>query len=202
MELYIVRHGTTSWNTLRRLQGQTDIALDEEGRALAVRTGAALQRIPFDRCISSPLIRALETARLILAGREVPISTDERLKEISFGIFEGMSTVNPDYPCPSEDFRNFFDDPANYRAPENGESIARLIARTGSFLEGLNRTGRETLLISTHGAAMRALQANICGRQIRDFWYTGVPVNCAVAHYSGREDGWHPIGEEVGGEYF
>ena len=66
MKIYIIRHGQTEWNKSGRLQGQTDIALNENGKELAVKVGYALKEISFDRVISSPLARAVETAQLVL----------------------------------------------------------------------------------------------------------------------------------------
>ena len=72
-----------------RLQGQTDIPLNENGRVLAQVTARALQPIPFDLCISSPLQRAKETALLVLGERDIPVITDARIQEIGFGTYEG-----------------------------------------------------------------------------------------------------------------
>ena len=65
MELYIIRHGETYWNHEHRIQGRSDVPLNENGRALAGKTGEALEQTPFDVIYSSPLIRAYETANLI-----------------------------------------------------------------------------------------------------------------------------------------
>ena len=85
MKLYLIRHGETDWNRVRRLQGQADIPLNEFGRSLAQKTAAGLKDVPFDLCISSRLKRAYETAEIILDGREVPIITDDRIIEMAFG---------------------------------------------------------------------------------------------------------------------
>ena len=66
MKLYIKRHGETVWNSLRKLQGTADIPLNENGIRLAEITGKALAEVPFDFAVSSPLSRAVETARLVL----------------------------------------------------------------------------------------------------------------------------------------
>ena len=89
MRLYIVRHGETKWNRERRLQGSTDVELNDKGIALAKSTGKALAEVPFRRAFSSPLKRAVVTAKLILGERQTPLILDERLKEISFGNWEG-----------------------------------------------------------------------------------------------------------------
>ena len=91
MRLYIIRHGETEWNKEKRMQGQRDIMLDQEGIRLAALTGKGMQDVPIDIAISSPLLRAKQTAQLVLANRAVPIITDERIQEMSFGDWEGES---------------------------------------------------------------------------------------------------------------
>lgn len=66
MEIYIIRHGETRWNKERKLQGRADIPLNENGIALAQKTGVGMRDIPFDFCFSSPLLRARQTAQEIL----------------------------------------------------------------------------------------------------------------------------------------
>ena len=72
MRLYIIRHGETEWNKEKRMQGQRDIMLDQEGIRLAALTGKGMQDVPIDIAISSPLLRAKQTAQLVLANRAVP----------------------------------------------------------------------------------------------------------------------------------
>ena len=88
MKMYIIRHGQTPWNARKCLQGRSDVDLNENGIYLAELTGKALRDVTFDMAFTSPLIRAKHTAQCILGGREVPIIEDERLIEISFGIYE------------------------------------------------------------------------------------------------------------------
>lgn len=183
MQLYILRHGETPWNTERKLQGQTDIELNEKGRALAVKTGEALKGVPFSLVISSPLKRALETADLVLGGREVPVITDRRIQEISFGVMEGKQVRNAAGEVTDPDYYNFFHHPEKYHPQEGGETLDGLCQRTAEFLEELK--GRKewfgkTILVSTHGAASRALLSAIKHTPRADFWEKGVPKNCAV----------------------
>lgn len=92
MKLYIIRHGETDWNKEKRLQGQSDTQLNEYGIELARITGEALKDVHFDYIFSSPLKRAYKTAELIRMDRPVKIITDDRLKEICFGVNEGVSS--------------------------------------------------------------------------------------------------------------
>ena len=82
--------------------------LNEEGRQMAKIAGEKYKDINFDVCYCSPLVRAKETAKLVLEGRNVPIIYDERLREMSFGIYEGME--NPAKATDSP-IRTFFKEP-------------------------------------------------------------------------------------------
>ena len=81
MKLYLVRHGESECNVQRRLYGRTDCSLTEKGCRQAREVGEKLRDEKIDLCISSPLIRAAETARLVLAGRNVRIELDDDLME-------------------------------------------------------------------------------------------------------------------------
>ena len=91
--LYIMRHGQTDWNKVHRLQGSTDIPLNDEGRRMALEAGKKYKDLHIDVCYCSPLKRAQETAELVLKGRDIPIITDDRLREMSFGLCEGEESV-------------------------------------------------------------------------------------------------------------
>ncbi|MCC8104597.1 MAG: histidine phosphatase family protein [Clostridiales bacterium] len=225
MRLYIIRHGQTEWNSSYRLQGRTDVPLNENGRDLARKTGEGLTRegIYFDRIYTSPLSRARETAELAsgsyiakskaqgtvkteaepetetTSARELqgiadyymrkstPIITEARIQEISFGAMEGECVRDENGVLNVDNFINFFNDPERYVPPAGGESFQELIARTGDFLKELRTEAlkmpcekEQNILISTHGAASRALLANITHCALRDYWSGGVPKNCAV----------------------
>ncbi len=92
MRIYIVRHGETEANKKGYLQGWSNDPLNENGVLLAQLTGRGMKGIRFDHCISSPLNRAKETAEIILgeSGNNLPVSFDERIKEMNFGSYERM----------------------------------------------------------------------------------------------------------------
>ena len=184
MKIYVMRHGQTDWNIVKRLQGRSDTELNENGRELARRTGEALLGVPFTMAFSSPLKRAMETARLALGGRELPIIPDERLIEISFGVYEGLCSGREHYEIPDKDFSFFFTAPDKYRVPEGGESFASLHRRTADFLRDITmrqELEEQTVLVATHGAAGRALLTALRTFELKDFWNGGVSPNCSVA---------------------
>ncbi len=188
MRLYIMRHGETEWNVLRKLQGIADIPLNEKGRKLARVTGQALRDVAFDRVITSPLQRAKETAKLVIGDRDLPWEEDPRIQEICFGAMEGMQLSGEDHPQLRENLRCFFEDPWKFQAPEQGEDLAAVCRRTREFwqdITGNPRYREETILISSHGCASRALMQNVY--RDHDFWHGKVPPNCSVNIVDVRE---------------
>lgn len=182
MLIYVIRHGETSWNVQRKLQGRQGADLDEKGIRLAEITAEALKDVPFDLCYTSPLLRARHTAEIILKGREIPILEEPRIQEIGFGAWEGLCCAPGRMEMPEEEFQKFYDDPFAFGAPPGGESIRDVCARTAEFYRELicsrQYEGR-TILVSTHGCASRAFLNNIYDDK-NDFWHGGVPMNCAV----------------------
>lgn len=121
---------------------------------------------------------------MIIKGvRDIPVMTEPRIIEISFGEYEGLCCGKKDYNIPDPEFMNFFDRPEAYKPPRGAEGIEELKARTADFLaEIVHNKDMEgdTILVSTHGAALRELLSNINHVALRDFWKGGVHKNCAV----------------------
>lgn len=183
MKLYLVRHGETDWNKLRKLQGQVDTSLNEFGRDLARETRGGLDHIPFAACYTSPLKRARETAEILLQGKDVPIMEDERLMEMAFGIYEGKCCSKEGWELP-DSFQKFFDDPVHYQAPHGGESFAEVKERLSAFLSELYKKEEyrdSNILITTHGAALAGLLNIIRKDPLEKYWGIGVQKNCAVS---------------------
>lgn len=188
MILYIIRHGETGWNAQGRLQGCADIPLNEKGRQLARITGEVLKEVPFDLVITSPLCRARETGELIVAPsekyfrRRIPVLEDDRIKEIAWGSWEGLGCTERNFEIPDEKYNLFFTDALHFAGSPDGESVADVCARTAEFLqEVIHNTEYEdkTILISTHGCAMRAMLQPFYEDQ-QDFWQGHVPFNCTI----------------------
>ena len=185
MRLLFVRHGQTDWNKQRKVQGHADIPLNEYGIYLAEKTCEGLKDEHIDVCYTSPLIRAKKTAEVVLGDRDIPVYDEELIKEISFGEYEGVCIAGEHLEGDALEFNKFFTDTGAYVPAEGGESIEDLMKRVGKFLNDLY-TNKElkdkTVLISTHGAALKAMMNNIKGIWDTDkFWNGGVSKNCAVA---------------------
>ena len=184
MVLYIVRHGETDWNKEHRVQGHTDIPLNDYGRHLAEETAEGMRDFTIDLAFTSPLLRAKETARIILGDRDVPLIDEKRIEEISFGVYEGLYSTGEHRDPQSEAFSLFFSDTGRYRAPKGAETVEELYERTGDFLKELTKRqdlDGKHILISTHGAAMTAILNRIRGNvSVEHFWKNEVPPNCSV----------------------
>lgn len=179
--LYVIRHGKTEWNALKKLQGQIDIPLNDEGREMAKEAALAYKEVHFDICFCSPMIRAKETADLILNGRNIPIVFDDRLKEISFGECEGYLDPYSHPECP---VHSFFHDPVNYVPPKNAESFDDLFSRTGDFLKKialpLVEKGKDVLIVG-HGAMNSSIICQVQNIPLSKFWEAGIE-NCKLKH--------------------
>ena len=177
--LYIMRHGKTDWNAAYRLQGQTDTDLNAEGVIMAREAASAYKDVHFDVCYCSPLIRARETAELLLEGRDVPVIIDDRLKEMGFGIYEGEEEIFGKPECP---VRELFFNPAGYVAQDGAESLDELFSRTGSFLEEVAypqvKEGRDVLIVG-HGAMNSAVICQVLGKTVDKLWEVGIE-NCRL----------------------
>lgn len=183
MKIYFIRHGETDWNKLRRIQGHADIPLNSFGIHLAKETAKGLADVPFDVAFTSPLVRAAETAKLVLGDRNVPVIEDARIQEIGFGVYEGLCAHGEHANLPDKGFMKFFEDPVHYKAPEGGESLEEVTTRVTEFLNQLYQNPsyqNSNILIATHGAALCAIMRVIKGTSLEELWTNGVPKNCAV----------------------
>lgn len=177
--LYIMRHGKTDWNVIHKLQGRTDIPLNDEGREMAKAARGECQNVNFDICYCSPLMRAKETAEIVLHNRNIPIVYDERLREMGFGIYEGIENSFQIPDCP---INVLFQNPSQYVPVEGGESFEELFARTGSFIEEIITPAlreNKDILIVGHGAMNSSIVCQVKGIPLDRFWEAGIE-NCKL----------------------
>ncbi|MCC8140457.1 MAG: histidine phosphatase family protein [Lachnospiraceae bacterium] len=183
MDIYLMRHGETDWNRIRRLQGITDIPLNEKGIEEARQAAEWLRDVPFDRIYTSPLVRARQTAEIVRRERPIEIVETEGLKEISFGEYEGLICQKEGYNIPDPEFPRFFEDPEHYRTAPGGESIQHLRERTLRFVHSIMddpQNEEMTFLMTTHGAAIHGILSGLLELPLKDFWSGRVHKNCGV----------------------
>ena len=169
--LYIIRHGQTELNQRMVLQGRSDHPLNAVGIVQAQEAAKRLQGIRFDRVYTSPLIRAVQTAKLIAPDLE-PIA-EERLIEMDYGPYEGLDLRR----LPPE-ILTFFSDFVHNPAPAGMEQLSSVVARVGAFLEEL-RGVEGNILLSAHAISMKGMLEYLTPDVRGAYWSKNIG-NCAV----------------------
>ena len=154
--LVLVRHGESSWNAGRRLQGQADAQLSDRGREQARALRPVLADLPAVQVVSSDLSRALATAEL--AGHAAPL-TDRRWRERHMGDWTG----HYESEIPDDRMTAFRHDDL---VPPKAETFADVQARVGAAIDDLAGRGG-SWLVFTHGGPVRAAVAHVTGADHR-----------------------------------
>ena len=169
--LLLVRHGETEWNAIGRLQGHSDIPLNDTGRAQAKGIAVRLASHGITRVWTSDLCRARETGTIIAAhlGLGEP-DVEADLRERRFGIFEGLTRdeIAARYPV---EWRAWQERTAE---PEGGEPRESSIARLAAALERLHAQTADTALVISHGGIMRLWMSELAGHLL-----PGIPNGAA-----------------------
>jgi len=169
----LVRHGETDWNRERRIQGSTDIPLNETGRDQARATGALLASRRWNAIVASPLSRARETAQLIAAeaGLGEP-ELEPRLAERDYGAAEGLTGPEIDALYP---------DGADVPGREEREAVAQ---RAVAALHDLAaRHPGEAVIVVAHGGVIRSVLETVAPGHHRD------PITNGSVHSFRHADG-------------
>ena len=158
LKLYIVRHGETEWNVIKRFQGQLNTPLTEKGMEKLRKTGKKLKNILFDQVYTSELGRTVASAEIILnenrgyKNKKRELKKLAELNEVYFGVWQGLTyeEVFLKYP---EEANNYFYNVKNYNAENvEAENLKDALER---FLKGinkiLNRHKSGNILVVTHG---------------------------------------------------
>jgi broad specificity phosphatase PhoE len=145
-ELLLVRHGETDWNRDGRYQGHADPPLNEAGRAQAHELARRLAHVEFDALYTSDLRRAAETAEIIVAGRNLPLTTDPGLREIDVGSWSGLTRAEIEERFPGTSEHDGESREAHL------ERMLRTVTRIADAHPG------ERVLIVSHGGSLRTLR--------------------------------------------
>lgn len=183
---YLIRHGETDWNRrTKRLQGHTDIPLNEIGRAQAQSLAGLIGHLGITRFVSSDLSRAHETAKIICGGK--PITQDVRLREVCLGVVEGLTPEEVDLQYGADFRRNWGSNVEDFRHSKfpQGESRAEVLIRSFAALnEALDLYPNDVLAFVAHGFLIRSLAFE--KKEITTDYF--IP-NCALAPFERHEDG-------------
>lgn len=184
-----IRHGETDWNVIKRIQGQTDIPLNETGRAQALAMAFNAAHHDFSAIYSSDLERARETAKMLAERRGLQVRAMPQLRERHYGIFQGITA--------GEGVQRYPEAYAHYMARDyeydflTGESMRSFAGRIGAAMEELNRRhGGQMIAVVSHAGVLDIIYRKATGRPLhtpRDF----VIPNCALNWFHFDGQGWH-----------
>lgn len=153
MQLTLARHGETLWSRTGQHTGTTDLPLTEEGKCQVKALAARLQGAEFDVVRSSPSQRASDTAAAL--GR--PFDTDERLTELDYGAYEGLTTVQIRGRRPAWDLW--------FNGCPEGETVDDVAGRVDAMLQELIESGARSALLVGHSHTFRVLAARYLGME-------------------------------------
>jgi len=167
--LLMVRHGETEWNAEGRLQGHTDISLSEKGAEQARSLGRRLADMTIDVAYSSDLKRTSETAKLALGERDIILNETPMLREYHKGNFEGLTALDIETQFP-DDYPRYLEKNLDY-APAGGESTRVVSVRMAKIMTEIRSNHLdETVLVVSHGGALRAAMVSLLGMPLEGNW--------------------------------
>ena len=192
LRFYVARHGETIWNTQKRMQGHKDSPLSELGVRQAEWLAEGLCEVEFEAAYSSSSRRALQTARIIIGSRDVPVVPMDGLMEINLGEWEGLVFSEAERLYPDE-YKNFRDYPHRYK-PIGGETVEALIDRVGRTFETLAIRHREgNILVVTHAVTLKAIAAHVEKKEIKDLWSGAYMKHACLSVLEYDNGSWNPI---------
>ena len=183
-KVLLVRHGRTDWNASHRFQGCSNIPLNETGLMQAEKLAARLAGWPVEAVYSSPLDRALETARAVSRHHSLdPIVLDD-LVEVCFGDWEGkhLKTLHDQE---NGLLKAWMKDPF-FNLPAGAESWETVRTRTERAVKRILEDERDNIVVVSHGGVMRALFAVLLDLDPHTVWNIKTS-NCAISGVEVRE---------------
>lgn len=171
---YFIRHGETVWNVENKICGATDIELTDRGHEQAIETGKKIleEGIKADKILSSPLVRASETARHISEITGIPMEIEPRLKEQNFGIWESTPRDGADSHEAKKDMASRF---------RTGESMLQLAQRIYNLLDDI-KNGDEVVILVAHNGITRMVESYFREMDNEEFSSCGIK-NCEIKRY-------------------
>ena len=185
LHLILVRHGETEWNVQRRYQGQFNVPLSSVGRQQAERIAQRLASQKIDAVYASDLERAWETAAIIAAKHNLAVASEPRLRELKFGVLEGLTfdEAQIQYPEMITAWMKDFNQP-----PQGAETIDLFNTRIVSLLDELKQKhDEESLLLVGHGGSLSEILRVVLDLSREKRWYLEME-NASLSEVSIAED--------------
>jgi broad specificity phosphatase PhoE len=168
MLIFLVRHAESTWNRLKKIQGQRDPQLSPYGEKEAKLLARRFKGLEFEAVYSSPLKRAQGTVRAIV-GKKAEIQCIEELKEINLGQWEGR-TLKQIRRKFGESFDNWAVSPSKVKIP-GGEDFKEFKKRVGKAMRGIERRHKEgNVLVVCHGGVISTYATTLLNLPPDDVW--------------------------------
>ncbi len=162
----LMRHGETEWNRMGRVMGQNPVELDADGRAQVESAVPLARELGIELVITSPLVRARQSAEIIADGIGVSISEDPRLVEVKYGRWEGMVF---DDLIKDPDYLNYREHPLDASTP-GGETMYQVQARgVEAVVTAIGAHPRKRILFVSHGDIIRTALSFFMGLDLAQF---------------------------------
>lgn len=178
--IYLVRHGTTDWNKEEIFRGRAECKLNETGKAEARALAAYFEEVPFAGIYSSPLSRAMETARPTAESKGLEMVPDPAFTDLDFGTWQGLPLKEAQEKYPDL-YRLWREEPGAVSFPR-GENLAQVRNRTWAGLIRLAEGNpQRTILIVTHRVVTKVLICAALGLDDSHFWQVkqdSTAINC------------------------
>ena len=168
-KLYLVRHGQTSWNLEGRTQGNKNSSLTSLGVQQAKKLGRYFEDIELDESFCSPLERAHLTAQIIANTKGLSCKLDNRLVEMNFGEWEGLTRpeIKEKYP---DVFKTWMEEPHLANIPK-GETTEIAQNRIIEFVDDkIMKSEKSTILVVSHGTIIRLLLLNVLSMELKHYY--------------------------------
>lgn len=168
VQVIFVRHGETQWHAENRYAGVSDVALTNRGRAQGRALADWAAKAGLDAVWASPLTRSRETASESAQRAGVPVQVDQRLREIDFGVGEGLTRAEMEDQFPA-DLAAFQSDPVEHHFPK-GEHPTETVERYLTFLADLETDHPDSrVLVVGHSTAIRLTLCRLLGVPLREY---------------------------------
>lgn len=181
----LIRHGETIWNRQRKYQGQSDVPLTDEGRLQARTLSERLKNEKIDVIYASDLCRTMETAEILAKYHGRKVVPAPLMRELSFGIWEGMTYDEIIQKWPQE-YKKWQADPYNKKPPD-GETLSELCERVSKFLmETAKKHPDSRILVVSHAGPIRAILSVLLNLKQDFFWKFKISnTSLTVIEYDG-----------------
>lgn len=178
MLIHLIRHGETDWNAMRRVQGQMESALSENGRRQAAELGKQLRQLEIGRIFCSSSQRTRETAGLLFPDTTLDVQYQDDLREIHLGPWEGNLYEDLELQDPDQ-FFYFWNEPHRFSL-DGAETFQQLQERGVEAIRAIcAQSENQQVAVVSHGALIKAILCHYESRPLARLWEPPKMHNCA-----------------------